>query len=121
MKKILFLLLIISPLILFGQDKKNIAKPKDFKYPVMVKLIQGQGNVFRIGFIRYNDFYDVKEDASDVSAYYARFLSDAEINNSLFVYFPTSKDNGEMLIVSKITITKMDMTYEQAMQLIIPE
>ena len=121
MKKILFILLIISPLVLFGQNNKGISKPKDFKYPVMVKLINGQGNVFRIGFIRYNDFYDVREDASEVSAYYARLLSDAEIKNSLFVYFPTSKENGEMLIVSKDSVTKMDMTYEQAMQIIIPE
>jgi len=120
MKKLFIIFILLFSTNTYGQNK-NVSKSKDFKHPVMVKLIQGQGNVFRIGFIRYNDFYDVKEDASDVSAYYARFLSDAEINNSLFVYFPTSKDNGEMLIVSKITITKMDMTYEQAMQLIIPE
>ena len=120
MKKLFIIFILLFSTNTYGQNK-NVSKPKYFKHPVMVKLIQGQGNVFRIGFIRYNDFYDVKEDASDVSAYYARFLSDAEINNSLFVYFPTSKDNGEMLIVSKITITKMDMTYEQAMQLIIPE
>ena len=34
MKKILFILLIISPLVLFGQNNKGISKPKDFKYPV---------------------------------------------------------------------------------------
>lgn len=121
MKKIIFILLLISPLVLFGQNNKIIDKPRDFKYPVMVKLIQGQGNVFRIGFIRYNDFYDIKENLSEANAFYARFLSDAEIKNSLFVYFPTSKQNGEMLIVPKTTVTKMDMTYEQAMQIIIPE
>lgn len=122
MKKIIlvFSLLIIS-LNLFGQQEKKVSIPKGFKYPVMVKLIDGQGNVFRIGFLRYNDYFDVKEDDSAFTSYYGRFLTNTNLTNSVFVYFPTSPGNGEMLIVPKTTVTKMDMTYEQAMQIILPE
>jgi len=123
MKKILFLLLIISPLIGMCQGNSNITRPKskEFSYPVIVKLIQGEGNVFRIGFIRYNDYFDIKEDESELNAFYARFLTDLELKNSVFVYFPTANKNGEMLVVPKVSVTKLDMTYEQAMQIIIPE
>lgn len=120
MKKIVFIFLLFSSINLFGQNK-IVSKPKEFKYPVIVKLIEGQGNVFRIGFIRHNDYYDIKEDQTEVASFYARFLSDAEIKNSVFVYFPISKGSGEMLIISKVSVTKMDMTYEQAMQIILPE
>jgi uncharacterized membrane protein len=123
MKKILFIILIISPLLGICQGNKEITKPKskEFRYPVIVKLIQGEGNVFRIGFIRYNDFFDVKENESEIDAFYARFLTDFELKNSVFVYFPTANQNGEMLVVPKVSVTKIDMTYEQAMQIIVPE
>jgi len=121
MKKMFSLILILVSINTLGQTtKKEVAKPNDFKYPVLVKLIDGYSNMFRIGLIRHNDFYDVKENGSDVSAYYSRFLSDYELKDKIFVYFPLSKESGEMIIVSKQNITKLDMTYEQALEIIMP-
>ena len=105
-----------------GMDKEG----NQFKYPVLVKLIQGEGNIFRIGFLRYNDFHDIKEDANNPSNIYANFidLADVSVGNfkdKYFVYFPLSKTNGEMLIIDKGDVTKLDMRYEQAMELIVLE
>lgn len=121
MKQILFSFLIFLSLQSFGQIQEKIAKPQGFKYPVMAKLIDGQGNVFRIGFIRHNDYFDVNEEGNELTSYYARFLSESNLKNSVFVYFPTSPGNGEMLIIAKVSVTKLDMTYEQAMQIILPD
>jgi hypothetical protein len=121
MKRAFSLLLILVSINTYGQTTKNeVSKPNDFKYPVLVKLIDGYSNMFRIGLIRYNDFHDVKEDVSDVTAYYSRFLNQNELKDKLFVYFPLSKDSGEMLIVSKLNIVKLDLTYDQALQIIMP-
>lgn len=121
MKRIIFILFVSFSLNSFGQVKEKIYKPQGFKYPVMAKLIDGQGNVFRIGFIRHNDYFDLKEDEGEITSYYARFLNESNLTNSVFVYFPTSPGNGEMLIVNKTSVTKLDMTYEQAMQIILPD
>jgi len=105
-----------------GTDKEG----DQFKHPVLVKLIQGDGNIFRIGFLRHNDFHDIKEDANDPSNIYANFidLADVSVGNfkdKCFVYFPLSNTNGEMLIVNRGDLTKLDMRYEQAMELIVLE
>lgn len=122
MKKIIVLILFVLCVFnSYSQNDKENSKPKTFKYPVLVKLIEGAGNVFRIGFIRHNDFFDIKEDTQDVASYYARFLSNTNLHNNIFVYFPSLNENGEMLILPKSSITKMDLTYEQAMQIILPD
>lgn len=106
-----------------GEPKGNKGE-RDFKYPVLVKLIQGQGNVFRIGFVRYNDFHEVRENTGEDKNIYASFINLVDIDkgdfkNKCFVYFPLSERNGEMIIVEKSDITKLDMRYEQAMELIV--
>lgn len=124
--------LFIAILLSFSVNAQNVSNSKvesqsnSFKYPVLVKLIQGQGNIFRIGFLRYNDFYGIKEDANNPSNIYASFidLADVTVGNfkdKYFVYFPLSKTNGEMLIIDKKDVTKLDMRYEQAMELIVFE
>ena len=76
--------------------------------------------MFRIGFMRKNDYFDIKEDISLPQANVARFLKDVELTDKYFVYFPTSSDTGEMIIVSKSCVTKLDMTFEQAIEVIAP-
>lgn len=107
-------------------DEKVESQSNTFKHPVLVKLIQGDGNIFRIGFLRYNDFYGIKEEANNPSNIYANFidLADVAVGNfkdKYFVYFPLSKTNGEMLIIDRKDVTKLDMRYEQAMELIVFE
>jgi len=107
-------------------EAQNKSQEKSFNYPVLVKIIQGNGNVFRIGFIRYNDFYGVKEDESNPSNIYANFIGLANVTrgdfkNKCFVYFPLAKGNGEIVIIDKADITKLNMTYDQAMKLIVVE
>lgn len=121
MKNYLIIFSLLISFNLFGQSNKKPPNTSGFKYPVIVKLVDGQGNIFRIGFLRYNDYFDAKEDDSEFVAYYGKFLNGVELQNKSFVYFPTSPGNGEMLIIDKSNFTKMDMTYEQAMKIIIPE
>lgn len=106
-----------------GQARES-GKAKDFKYPVLVKLIKGSGNVFRIGFVREGDFYGTGESKPDTSDIYANFMdlvnSDkGDFTGKCFVYFPLSERNGEMLIVDRNDVSSLDMRYEQAMELIV--
>lgn len=121
MKKIILILMIILTNNVNGQSNKTISKPSEFKHPVMMKLIQGDGNIFRIGFIRENDFNNVKEDVTLPTSYYARFLDDNELKNKTFVYFPLSEKTGEMLIVEKSILTRLDLSYEEALKIILPK
>lgn len=121
MKKIILILMIILTNNVNGQSSKTISKPSEFKHPVMMKLIQGDGNIFRIGFIRENDFNNVKEDVTLPTSYYARFLDDNELKNKTFVYFPLSEKTGEMLIVEKSILTRLDLSYEEALKIILPK
>lgn len=118
-------LLLFLSLTAFPQKHEVASEKNDFKYPVLVKLIRGEGNVFRLGFVRKNDYLGVEEDKNDARNIYANFIDLADVvtgnfKNKFFVYFPLSKDSGEMLIVDKTDVTKVDMTYEQSMQLILP-
>lgn len=118
---IIFSLIIITSSGLAQDNNRQIPKSKDFKYPVLVKLISGSSNIFRIGFIRYSDFWEVKEDLGELTSFYARFLNDNELKNKLFVYFPISEKQGDMMIIDKTDIQKLDMTKEQAMEIILPD
>lgn len=122
--------LIIALLFTFSVNAQKVSNDKSerqsntFNHPVLVKLIQGSGNVFRIGFLRYNDFYGIEEEASDPKNIYAGFIDLAELSvgnfkDKCFVYFPMSNSNGEMMIVDKKEVTRLDMRYEQAMELIV--
>ena len=121
MKKLIFILMVIIATNVDGQSTKQISKPTQFTHPVMMKLIQGEGNIFRIGFIRENDLNNVKEDVTLPSAYYARFLDDNELKNKIFVYFPLSDSTGEMLIVEKNILSMLDLSYDEAMKIILPK
>lgn len=110
-----------------GQNNKQTRHPENaFRHPVLAKIIQGEGNVFRIGFMRHNDFHDIKEDEGNAMNIYANFMSSVGLVNSdltdkFFIYFPLSDDGGEMMIMPKSQVQKLDMTYEQAIKLIRPE
>lgn len=128
MKRIILLALATSLSIIVNAQKIDNDKMKSeknsFKYPVLCKLIQGSGNVFRIGFLRYNDFNGVEEDASDPKNIYAGFIdlvdvAKGDFKDKYFVYFPLSNGTGEMLIMDRKDVTKLDMRYEQAMELIV--
>jgi hypothetical protein len=119
MKKLILIALIVLATNVNGQSSKTISKPSEFSHPVMLKLIQGEGNIFRIGFVRDNDYK--KEDVTLPTSYYARFLDDNELKNKTFVYFPLSEKMGEMLIVEKSTLTNLDLSYEEAMKIILPK
>ena len=121
MKKTICIILLIASMGAYAQKNKELEKPNEFSYPVLVKLVDGKSNIFRIGLIRHNDYFNISEDFYQVSANYARFLNDNELKDKMFVYFPLSNKSGEMLIFSKENVTKLDMTYEQAMEIIIPE
>jgi hypothetical protein len=121
MKKLILIALIVLATNVNGQSNKTISKPSEFNHPIMMKLIQGDGNIFRIGFIRDNDFKNVLEDVTQSTAYYARFLEDNELKNKVFVYFPLSEKTGEMLIVEKSILTRLDLSYEEAMKIILPK
>jgi hypothetical protein len=121
MKKLILIALIVLATNVNGQSSKTISKPSEFNHPVMLKLIQGDGNIFRIGFIRDNDYKNVKEDVTQLTSYYARFLDDNELKNKTFVYFPLSEKTGEMLIVEKSILTNLDLSYEEAMKIILPK
>lgn len=115
-------LFVIIVFLLFSQitfSQINNSK-KEYKYPCLIKLIEGSSNMFRIGFMRKNDYLDVKEDISSPQASVARFLNDFNMNDKVFIYFPTSKQTGEMMIVNKSCVTKLDMTYEEAIEIILP-
>lgn len=122
------LLAITIPLLLlcFVSNSQDTEKGlKSFKYPVLVKLIQGDGNIFRIGFVRHNDYHDIKEDVGNPGNIYASFMdmvdvSRGDFKDKCFVYFPFSRENGEMAIVDKSDFMKLDMKYEQAIKLIRP-
>ena len=86
-------------------------KSREFRNPVLVKLIRGEGNVFRIGFVKG------EANKPDIQA---NFMKDYNLKGKVFVYFPLSNGNGEMLIVERSDVTKMEMTYENAMELINP-
>lgn len=125
MKKTLaiaFSLLLIAQVSKSQDTEKGI---KSFKYPVLVKLIQGDGNIFRIGFIRHDDYYDVKQNESEPGNIYASFIDMVDVargdfKGKCFVYFPFSRENGEMEIADKSDIMKLDMRYEEAIKLIRP-
>lgn len=102
----------------YSQTSKNA---KGYRYPVLVKMFEGSGNVFRLGFLRYNDFFEVKEDISSPQANISRFLVDYDLKDKMFVHFPTSDKSGETLIVPKACVTKLDLTYEQAIDIIYPK
>lgn len=121
MKKLILIALIVLATNVNGQSSKTVQRPNEFNHPVMLKLIQGDGNIFRIGFVRDNDFNNVKEDVTQPTSYYARFLDDNELKNKIFVYFPLSEKTGEMLIVEKNDLTKLDLSYEEAMKIILPK
>ena len=121
MKKLILILMVILTTNVDAQSNKTISKPIEFKHPVMMKLIQGDGNIFRIGFIRENDFNNVKEDVTLPTSYYARFLDDNELKNKTFIYFPLSEKTGEMLIVEKSILTRLDLSYEEALKIILPK
>ncbi len=120
MKKfsILAIILLITTLSVVAQKKPM--NTDTFKHPVLVKLVQGDGNIFRIGFLRYSDFHDIKEEAGNPNNIYANFMEMVEFTDKYFVYFPFSLENGEMTIVNKNDVIKLDMRYEQAMKLIRP-
>lgn len=120
MKKILLLIVFILSCNLVWSQKTKTNR-EEFKYPVLVKLIEGSGNVFRIGFIRHNDYWNIKEDVNNPQNIYANFIDLTELKNKIFVYFPTSDSTGEMTIVDNKDITKLDMTYEQALEVMIPK
>lgn len=118
MKKLLIIIVILLlSQTSFGQRNKS---SNEYKYPCLVKLVEGGSNIFRIGFMRKNDFFDIAEDISLPQASVARFLKDVDLTDKYFVYFPTSADTGEMLIISKNCVTKLDMTFEQAIEVIAP-
>lgn len=125
MKKTTVLSLLI--LLSFGMKAQTPASQiqterKHFRHPVLVKLIEGYGNVWRIGFMRSEDFYGDKDTVkrNDIHANFFKSvsLSESELKDKCFVYFPLSGDQGEMLIVSKSTITRLDIGYDKAIELI---
>lgn len=126
-KALITLTAIALTLTSYGQGnakKGETIDNKTFKYPVLVKLIQGSGNVFRIGFVRYSDYYGIEENANDPKNIYASFIDLVEVSkgdfkNKCFVYFPLSKNNGETLIIDRNDVAKLDMRYEQAIELIV--
>ena len=124
MKKIAFILMAIALSFNANAQKngKSETKPNSFKYPVLVKMIHGSGNIFRIGFLRHNDFHGIEESVGE--NIYASFInlvdvSKGDFKDKYFVYFPLANQNGEMLIVDRREVTKLDLTYEQAMELIV--
>lgn len=117
------LCLIVFLLISFcskGQTFDSSRSNKEFKCPVLAKLIRGEGNVFRIGFVRTTDFCDNKDSLSYKYDMYDNFIKKADLNGKCFVFFPSAKDSGEMLIVDRDDFVKIDMDYNEAMGLILP-
>jgi len=116
MKKLILLtILLIATITSFGGV---IIKPKKvYDSPVLVRCSNDE---MRIGFMRSADYNDIKEDVTNPDCIHATFLDDAELTNSVFVYYPTSENTGEVVIVKKLNIVKIEMTYERAMKLLNP-
>lgn len=105
----------------YGQEaevKRGNGGKRTFTRPVLVRFVNGTQDTYRIGFVRENG--EMKNGESNDR--HEEFLDMLEVakggfKDKCFVYFPVSRNGGEMLICDKGSVTDLDFTYEQAIGL----
>lgn len=109
---LLFFIVFLCSSATFAQvvEKKAELNKATFTRPVLVKLIEGYGNVWRIGFVQ-----------NDQPIYNHENLSDNRIDDKCFVYFPLSGEAGEVSMVSKSTVTELGIDYNKAIEMIMAD
>jgi uncharacterized membrane protein len=111
-KSLLFFVVIFCSLGAFAQvvENKTEMNRATFTRPVLVKLIEGYGNVWRIGFVQNDQPIANNENLSAIRP-----------DDKCFVYFPLSGEAGEVSMVSRSTVTKLDIAYDKAIEMIMAD